>query len=730
MLLALFVALASPASPQLIKELDVLAQKRDAAALKRFVSPELLHRNPNIMDFVSTGGSYGVGRLGWHVYELQEVNGDTDAVFSTPLTVEDLGEQVFRWNGQKLTKHILEEERNGVRLLSHNITAHFDINKKAASLEDTVHFTRDFNHGSFLFRLNENYKVSSIRDQHNNQVPFRQAGGVISVAEPRGGGPFTYTMQYGGVVDHPTYSGSVSTEEICLADDYWYPTVGRNAASYRLTAFTPPGWEVIGQGTFEGQKNLARWTITTFHMDVPCVFFSFSSAPFKKASDKFGRWSFSMWSNSVPIDAMHAQNRVESDVIAFYNRTFAPYPFKWWGTVASKAYGQGALEAYSYATYGAGGYWPSEDAHEPSHTWWGGIMPNNYLHSMWNESFANFSEQFYQREAPIGNRAERRRAFVHDCQPRNGYGTAAVMDGAPEVGPQANALGYGKGSAVLAMLEDEIGTTKLVDCMHKWIHAHKHGQLEEWSNFEKIAERETHWNYTWFFLQWLHRPGFPNFEVEYVGYANREVSGKVRFRGQPYRLRLEVLLQFPDGSRDLQVARLSGRDGWFTVPCPRKPSLVSIDPWLRLVRVMHDDEFPVSIQSVMHSAKRYTDPKHSDWLSHMSGLDKLDSLPSDLNGLFIVGSPETLPAMVPLCQQAGFEVHGNKLTYKGTTIDLNKGAALAVVDLPKGHCIIGLGNCVGEINSGRSRTCLTDEYGRFLRGWTEPKTSGWMTFKL
>ena len=730
MLLALLTIVASPVQTTIAK-LDALAQKRDVAALKRYVSSDLLNKNPNILNFISTGGSYGVGRYGWHVYQLQEVRGETDAVFSTPLSVEDLGEQVFRWDGQKLTRHLLEEDRNGVRLLSHNITAHFDINKKTAAFEDTVHFTRDRNRGNFMFRLNSYYKVSSITDAQGQSIIYHQAGGVVSCAEPRGGGPFTYTLKYWGIPNYPGYAGVVSSDEILLGDDYWYPTVGRNAAPYRLTAFTPAGWEVIGQGEMVSHKRAGTNDVTSFRMDIPCVFYSFSAAPFKKASDRIGKWQFSMWSAAISMDAMHAQNRIESDIIAFYNRTFSPYPFGWWGTVASKSYGQGALEAYSYATYGGGGDWPAEDAHEPSHTWWGGMLPNNYLHSEWNESFANFSERFYEREAPIGNREERRRAFVHDCEPQPGYNAAPITQGAPELGPQAEALGYAKGSAVLAMLEDEIGTTKLLECMHEWLHSHKHGELEEWDNFEKIADRATHWNYTWFFRQWLHRAGFANFEVEYVGFANREVSGKVHFNGEPYRLRLEVLLQFPDGTRDLQVARLSGRNGWFTVPCPRKPSLVSVDPWLRLVRVMHEDERPVSIESFMRSAKRYTDPAHTGWLSSITGQAKLQDLPSDLNGVFIVGSPESLPALEPLCREAGFDVHGNELSYRGTKINLEKGAALAVIDLPNhGHCAIGLGNTMAQPNTGHARTCVTDQFGRFLRGWTEPKTSGWMTFKL
>ncbi|WP_146014244.1 M1 family metallopeptidase, partial [Pseudomonas sp. GW460-E13] len=75
-----------------------------------------------------------------------------------------------------------------------------------------------------------------------------------------------------------------------------------------------------------------------------------------------------------PIAALYAS------IIQFYER-FAPYPFSQYGGLDSETYGGGAMEAYSYATYGGG--LPSEDPHEPAHTWWGGLINNTYFHSFW-----------------------------------------------------------------------------------------------------------------------------------------------------------------------------------------------------------------------------------------------------------------------------------------------------------------------------------------------------------
>src|SRR2546422_11648880 len=44
-------------------------------------------------------------------------------------------------------------------------------------------------------------------------------------------------------------SGHIGPEGVYIGPEtYWYPDVPNSLASYRATAPTPPGWEVIGQG--------------------------------------------------------------------------------------------------------------------------------------------------------------------------------------------------------------------------------------------------------------------------------------------------------------------------------------------------------------------------------------------------------------------------------------------------------------------------------------------------
>src|SRR5487761_2239961 len=97
----LSILVAAVLSGPSVTELDALAKRRDSEALARFVSLKPGSKNP--FQVIQIGGAYGVGRFGWSAIDLPATNGVDDyVVFSTPLTVEDTGELLFRRQGDQL----------------------------------------------------------------------------------------------------------------------------------------------------------------------------------------------------------------------------------------------------------------------------------------------------------------------------------------------------------------------------------------------------------------------------------------------------------------------------------------------------------------------------------------------------------------------------------------------------------------------------------------------------
>jgi hypothetical protein len=707
-----------------IAQLDALAQKRDLAGILAMAAKPVLER-PYTLDFIKKNGAYEVGSRGWHAKELRTPSGKSYVVFTTDMTSESIGEQVFEWTGGKLGRYLAEEDRLGHTIRHHSFDIRFDVPNKKAVITDAV--TIEAVPGApkeFLMRFSPNYRVSQIRDAHGKSVPFSQAGGVVAL--PTGGpGTFTLSLNYEAIVNLPFYAGAITGDEANLANDYWYPMIARWPATFEARVTTPPGWTVVTQGDLVQRTG----DVSQFRMNLPVVYFSLTAAPFRQVASSVNGREFRVWSTSLSEDQMRIQATLNQPIIEFYEKSFGPYPFKSWGSLISKHYGGGALEAYSYATYGEG-WLPDEDAHEPAHTWWGGIINNTYLTSLWNESFANFSAGLYRREGPIGNVEEKRPAFVEDAFPEPAYQAASCAEGGAKIGDAAQSLGYGKGAQVLQMLESEIGTTKMIACMREWIKSHPKGTPGNWEDFRKVCVRMLGQKIDSFFAQWLWRKGWPDFDVAIDRVDNDAIRGRVLWKSQPYTIDCEVLVGYKDGSREFGRVQLGSTPWVLKLPRPKPVEFISFDPWRRLLRRYGNDEAPVSIEGFIQRAHVYVDPAHTDWMSTLGQRRRGEGMPADLGGTLIVGSPETMPAMRPLCAKAGFEVKGNKLTYRGTTIDLDRGGAIAVVDLDDGKsCVIALGKTLLRPRVGRARTAIVDAYGRFLRGKTDPKTHGFLTFR-
>ena len=732
-----FVALQSP-----IAAIDALAQKRDEAGMAKYASPALV--NAKRFRFLVQNGVYETGRSGCPALPLKDpLTAKTYVVFSTKLTSEDIGEQVFEIKGGKLGRYIPEQDKLGFEIEHHDFDINFDLAEKQVRIIDSVRFRKLSGSGSsFLVRMSPQYQVGMIKDAAGRNVKFGQAGGTVLMTAPRTASrTFTYKFGYRAIVDMPNYAGSISNTEATLTNDYWYPMIARWPATYYARVFNPTGrnfdvteWEVLAQGIADSDPARFRWV--SYDMKLPVTYFSLTGGKFERGETKIGGRGYWVASPRMTQEQMLWQSEVNADVVEFYDKTFGKYPFGSWGTLESPHYGGGALEAYSYATYGLG-WLPDLDAHEPAHTWWGGMINNTYLKSLWNESFAVYSSGLYDREGPIGAAAEKRLAFVSDAEPSGDYNLATCADSGAHIGGAAGSLGYGKGAKVLQMLEQEIGTDAMVRSMREWIKTHPKGVPGEWEDFEKVVARVTKKDTKWFFDQWLRLKGWADFNLDKASYRDGQVDAVISWNGPKYHLKTDVMLQFADGTRQFSKQRIGptpdSEFSFISIATSRKPVLISIDPWRKLLRRYDRNETPIQLDRYVGRARYFVDPAKKDWLENVRGQPgrALSALPDDLDGLFIIGSPETLPIMRSLTEKAGFSVKGDKLTYDGTTINLNNGAALAVVDLGEGkRCAIGLGKIRLSARLGRSRLALVDGLGRFLRGQTEPKTSGFLTMKI
>jgi hypothetical protein len=718
-----------------IADLDLLARGRDVRGLMEHVGPGI--KDPDTFAFLTRPGAFGTGSKGWHAYELNDpVGGKSYVVFGTPITTQDYGEFVFEYQDGKLTRLQDERETRGYKVLNYDFAVSFEPGAKRANIVSTVRLRREPRaQASAHFRMSPHYKVSSVTASDGSALRFAQASGVVSVAVPSSP-ESSVTLAYSGVVDLPSFAGAIVSDEAMLTNDYWWPSIARGPATATTTAKIPADWMLVTHGRKVSDDVQGASRTTKYQMDVPISYLSLSAGKFKHVEKRVGRINYHVWSNDMSDADMKEQLDLMPAVIQFYER-FAPFPFDDWGAMVTQLYGSGALEAYSFATYGTG-WLPDEDTHEPAHTWFGGLLPNTYMNSYWNESFANYCGGLYSREYPVGNREERRRAFTSPAVMQNDYQRIAIADGSAFIGGAASALGYGKGATVLQQLERDLGTEKMIAAMQRWVAANPKGDAAEWEGFESAVTATAGEDYKWFFDQWVRNPGAPEFQISEVGYVGGEVRGRVDFRGVPYRLKTEVYVELVDGKREhvdvvLNPDRKEGVTE-FRFKLAKKPRLISFDPYDRILRNRPASSV-LRLRSNLEGMRPMIDPKHKQYAETFAEFTNMARvatvLPTDLSGMFLIGHPDSMPEMRDLCRRAGFVVKGDQLTYDGTTIDLKAGAAMAIVDLGSGKtCGIGLGMTQRSPNPGNARQCLVDDLGRFLRGATDARKEGPMAFRL
>lgn len=695
MFLPFLLGCAAPARFD-VAAFDALARVRDVAGMERF----LVGQAP--LSVLKTNGAYETGKYGWRA--LGDPQGRY-VVLSTRLTSQDIGELLFEVTSAGKLRYMPESDARGLRFGRHRMSLSFVLGRKLARIRDDVTIV-GANGGDAFFRLGPNYRVTRLL-RGGNALRFRQIGGVI-VLPPNAAGRLR--IEYEGVVDSPRYAGSLDADHIQLTNDLWYPTIARRPAPYDLSAAIPRAWTAVGSGERQSSRGAVR-----FRMDLPTTWWSFSAEPFRALArrDRDGR-EYRVWSRRLTPERMRIQSELYPPILAFYGR-FGKFPFSGYGAADVATYGSGALEAYSFATYGEG-FLPDEDAHEPAHTWFGGLAGNDYLTSLWSESFASYAEGLFDRESPIGDRAARDAAFTDLALPDRAYERYSLAEGSPFIGPDSAALGYGKGAHVLAMLEELIGTERMIGTIRTWLAGRKAGDIASWEEFAAAAERA---NPTFglksFFDDWVFRPGVATLSVSDVSWREGEVRG--RFGPGVRRMPVEFAFEYGDGRfeyRMLDTGNLSS-DGAFSLRTGYgKPARVLVDPRHRALRTGAAAP-PTGVAEVAANWPAYRDPKTPAYLKFGGKL--LSALPPDLNGVVIVGRPESTPAMRPLLERVGMRVVGDSLVWRGTRVDLRRAGAMALVPLPKGGAVaMVLGTAALEPNLGRAEVALFDRYGRFLAG--------------
>ncbi len=519
------------------------------------------------------------------------------AVFYGYHTVQSIGDHfhrlVKRADGWRFGEEIPETETLGFRVRDHALTVKFSPAASSCDITDNVLVERTAAppNGLCLLRLSSVLHVDSVAlhavdgsSSDGVALSYWTTPGCIAVRAPEKSNVsntskrFTLSLKYHGSYAEPGMDSYINAKEASLTS-YWWPHIARLPAKHGVTVTVPKGWTAIGEGELKDRKEGARSTTFTFRNEIPVCYFSLDAAPYSITSRQIaGRKISTCLLKPDPARAKRALDQFEK-ALPFFEKTFGPFPYTHYEMVETQGPFGGALEAYSFATYGPGSF--DAVVHELAHTWWGGLLPNTYLTTMWNESFADYSDELESRvtRGDLTGPALRGQHRAPDYGRRllGAYAVPVLKAFDTSNGGHAS-VGYGKGAQALAMLEDLLGREMMLKCVRRFRADHVKGEPADWADFAGALNKETGRDYGWFFEQWLNRGGVAVVGLAGAKQAEGAVTLDIAQEGVPYRLRIPVTIELANGQIVRKIVEVKSSRESVSIPILSIAKKVTLDP--------------------------------------------------------------------------------------------------------------------------------------------------------
>ncbi len=287
------------------------------------------------------------------------------------------------------------------------------------------------------------------------------------------------------------------------------------------------------------------------------------------------------------------------EMVDLYVDMFGPYPYEKLANVQAATRFGGMENAsaifYSEQAIAQGRDLEGTVAHEIVHQWFGNsVTPAGWEHLWISEGFASYFGPYFWEHV------EGRQALVDRMDVNRERVLAApevrarpVVDTSPgNLLDLLNANSYQKGSLVLHMLRWVTGDRVFFQGVRRFYQAHSGGNAST-DDFQRVMEQVHGESLEWFFRQWLHAPGYPEYRVEWSwNGARNEVQLRVRQEQDSawptFRMPVEVEFQL-DGGVHRQLLMMDGREWTRTLPLPGEPLAVRLDPDGWLLARIHDD---------------------------------------------------------------------------------------------------------------------------------------------
>jgi len=391
------------------------------------------------------------------------------------------------------------------------------------------------------------------------EAAFEHTDGVLRIPldDHTTGDTATVRVHYGGTPDDGMIiRETVHGEPAVFVDNwpnrarFWMPSIDHPAdkATVRYTVHAPARWKVIANGVLEagatptppgaigptgsGAAERRSWVwdvdvpISTYNMVIGAAdlevrtvgLAACGQAPQSRRED--GCVEVTYWVYPQDVERAEPSFRRAAQMVDHFTGLVGPFPFSKLANVQSATRFGGMENAsaifYSEEAIASGRNIEGTVSHEIAHQWFGDAVTESSWHHLWlSEGFATyFGDQFF--EAADGSDAFR--ALMEESR-RSVVASSDVQR--PIYDPEEtdlfgllNANNYPKGAWVLHMLRGIVGDETFFSAIRAYYRRYLHRAVDT-EDFRAVMEEASGQDLAWFFDQWIYRPGFPTFDVDW-----------------------------------------------------------------------------------------------------------------------------------------------------------------------------------------------------------------------
>ncbi|MEZ4409675.1 MAG: M1 family aminopeptidase [Polyangiales bacterium] len=393
----------------------------------------------------------------------------------------------------------------------------------------------------------------------------------------------------------------------CQDEDarHWFPC--HDAPHMRFTteviATAPRGWTVLSNGALLERVDVNasecawHWSQDEAH---PSYLVALVAGEFATLDDTRDP--------SLPIayhvdpgreeDARRTFGRTPDMIARFAELTGAPYPWRRYDQVAVHDFIFGGMEnttltvvtdrALIDARAALDATADDLVAHELAHQWFGDLVTcRDWSHAWLNEGFATFfehvdAEMKWGRDGYLYNLKEH--AELYFAEDEGSYRRPIVCASWASPIDLFDRHLYEKGGWVLHMLRAELGDEVFFEGVAEYLRRHRGGAVET-RDLARALEDVSGRSLEAFFEQWVFRAGHPEVEVSVrhdpdagaltVGVRQTQRADAVT---PVFRFTVEVVVVDDAGAESLHALAVDDVSHAFTLPCPRAPRRVAVDP--------------------------------------------------------------------------------------------------------------------------------------------------------